>query len=309
MDLTTPFILPRFGEYLPTRILPGPMEGVTTGEFLRVLTRHGWIRAWWTPFLRISVAVPRRARLQSWLSPYLECGVPVISQIMGIDTCKLARAARELRHLGAAAIDLNCACPSPIVVGNGAGGARLRHPGWMRETIHAIRSEVDCPVGIKLRIGFDSPEEFRESIAPAIRDASPDFVTIHFRTVREGYQRIEDGLERLAAARGLLPEIPLVGSGDLFDADSVRKMLEYCHVDAVAPARGLLRNPRLLVDVERALRNQPTDPWGDQEKHALLQEFQMKGSHLGFLLQMAANLFGRNSDDFRKTVEKLTAKP
>lgn len=305
MNLCTPFILPRHGEFLPTRLLPGPMEGVTTGEFLKVMTRHQWIQAWWTPFLRISQAVPRPGRLKHWLAPYQDGNLPVLVQLMGTHSERLARAAKEMLLQGARGIDLNCACPSPVVLGNGAGGARLKTPEWLAEAICAIKSAVECPIGIKVRMGFTSPSEFRERIAPAIREGAPDFVTVHFRTVRESYNAIPNGLERLKEARKALPDIPLVGSGDLFTPQDVIRMRDQCGVDAVAPARGLLRNPRLLVDIRQTLQNAPPPPWTPNEKYALLREFQECGATLGFVLRMAANLFGRTSQEFLEIVRKL----
>ena len=166
------------GTRLP-RLLPGPMEGVTAGAWLTILTRHRWVEAWWTPFLRISTGVPRRARLADWLRPYLATGLPVIAQIMGEDTARLAETARRLHELGAAAIDLNCACPSPVVVRNHSGGERLRHPEWIAATLAAMKAAVGgAPVGVKVRVGYETPQEFAEVIAPAVRAGSPEFVTV-----------------------------------------------------------------------------------------------------------------------------------
>ncbi len=304
-NANTPFVLPRFGEFLPTRVIPGPMEGVTEGEFLKILTRHQWIRAWWTPFLRISVAVPRAARLRDWLAQYNATGLPILVQLMGTDAPRIAKAAAGLRKLGARGIDLNCACPSQIVVGNGAGGAQLKYPEWIAEAVSALKSAVDCPVGVKVRMGFDSPQEFHARIAPALREAQPDFVTVHFRTVQELYRPIPDGLERLKNARKELQDIPLVGSGDLFTPEDAINMFQKCGMDAVAPARGLLKNPRLVQDIEKRLNGEDPPSWSTQEKYALLQEFQTAGTHLGFYLQMAANLFGRDSQQFKNIVQQM----
>ncbi len=299
-SLLTPFTLPRFGDFLPTRLLPGPMEGVTTGNFLRILTRHRWTEAWWTPFLRISVAVPRKARLQAWLAPYQATGLPCLVQLMGTDTRKLVLAAKALRELGARAIDLNCACPSEIVVGNGAGGARLAHPHWIGETLEQLKEALDCPVGVKMRTGLQDPEEFPRRLAPVLASARPDFLTLHYRTVQEGYRPVPQGWRRLQQARQLLPDIPLIGSGDLFTPQDALRMAEQCQVDALAPARGLLKNPRLLTDLRETLQGRSPAPWTLEDKHQLLQEFRQENTPLGFLLQMAANLLEKDSPQFQE---------
>ncbi|MBQ4480610.1 MAG: tRNA-dihydrouridine synthase family protein [Victivallales bacterium] len=291
------------GTRLP-RILPGPMEGVTAGAWLKILTRRQWVNAWWTPFLRISIGVPRRSRLAAWLAPYLATGLPVIAQIMGEDAARLAETARRLRELGAVAIDLNCACPSPVVVRNHSGGERLRHPEWIATTLRAMKQAMgEAPVGVKLRVGYESPDEFATCIAPAVREARPDFVTVHFRTVRERYEPIADGLDRLSRARHALSGLTVIGSGDLFTPQDAIAMHERCGVDAVAPARGMLANPRLLVDVAQALRGEMPTPFTLQEKASLLGEFVVH-SPRHFQLQIAANLYGKNSPEFNAFLKK-----
>lgn len=307
MDLLSPFDLPRFPGFLPSRILPGPMEGVTTGAFLGLLTERQWVRVWWTPFLRISEGIPRTARLKAWLEPYLSTGLPVIAQLMGVHTGRLVEAAKGLRKLGACAIDLNCACPSDIVVGNGAGGGRLREPGWIQETLRALRESLDCPLGVKLRIGFASPEEFSRNLAPILRGGAVDFFTLHYRTVSEGYREVPGGWSRLTEARRLLPELPMIGSGNLWAVQDIRRMAQECGVDAVAPARGLLRNPRLLRDAESFLRGEEVPALDLDARQSLLQDFRTRGTPLGFLLQMAANLLRKDSPEFRAFLQKTLA--
>lgn len=241
------------------------------------------------------------------MADYLGTGLPVIAQVMGTDGGRLAKAGVGLREQGACAVDLNCACPSQIVVSNGAGGARLRNPSWIAETVAQMKAALDCPVGVKVRMGFESPREFAQNIAPALREARPDFVTVHFRTVREGYSPVEDGLERLAEARRLLEDVPLVGTGDLFTVEDVIRMRDFCGVDAVAPARGLLRNPRLIDDVSEFLSAGNKREWCAVEKCALVDEFKEQGASRGFLLQMAANILGRDSQEFRELVARCTA--
>ena len=73
----------RDGRGLPCRIIPGPMEGISEGSFVAVMSEMGMVRCWFTPFIRVSNGVPRMARLREKLAPYLATGLPVIAQIMG----------------------------------------------------------------------------------------------------------------------------------------------------------------------------------------------------------------------------------
>lgn len=294
--LASPIPLP-CGGMLPSGLLPGPMEGVTTGSFLAVMSRRGWVPCWWTPFLRISTGVPRRSRLASWLAPYQAAGLPVLVQIMGTDPDRLAETAARLRELGAAAIDLNCACPSPVVVGNGSGGACLRTPEWLTTTLRRLRRACPgLPLGIKIRAGFATPAEL-PALAAAVRAGEPDWVTLHYRTVRESYREIDDGLDRLCRFRELLPDGILIGSGDLFTPEAVGRMRERCGVDGVAPARGLLRNPALLHQLRQLGQGVAVSALTAGQRRQFLAdlaspEYGATGSQAGYVLRLAAFLLG-----------------
>ena len=191
----------RGGGMLPSRILPGPMDGGTEGSFLAAMTARGYVRCWHAPFIRISTGIPRQARINDHLEPYMNQRLPVIAQMMGTNTGFLAGTAKRMLAAGAVCADLNCACPSPTVIGNHSGGARLRDPEWIAKTLGAIREAVgERPFSVKLRIGFDSPDEFPRTAA-AVRPAAPDIVFLHYRTVREMYRPVHNGWERFLLAR------------------------------------------------------------------------------------------------------------
>ncbi len=295
------------GKSLPSRIIPGPMEGVMGHPFCHTMAKQSLVRCWLTPFIRISTGVPRPSRLTHRLEPFTATNLPVMAQIMGTDIAKLRDSARRLADLGVAGIDLNCACPSKIVVGNGAGGARLKNPNWIHEAVGAIRQACpDCGVSVKLRTGFDSPREMDEILAAA-RSANPDLVILHFRTVAEQYRKVPDGWTRLARAKELLPDIPLFASGDLFSPSHALDLYRQTGVDGIAPARGLLKNPWLLRDIECACQGKPVQEHTDTDKLAFLQTLATAGLQegvikSGFVVEFAANLLGSSHPTFQTLV-------
>ncbi len=296
------------GAILPCRILPGPMDGITEQNFLFAMSVRRWVSCWWTPFLRISTGVPRRSRLAAWLQPYLATGLPVIAQIMGTSTDKLAETALRLHQAGVICVDLNCACPSPTVIGNQGGGACLKNPSWVRDTLLAMRQR--CPgraISVKIRAGYASAEELPE-LAAALREARPHLVSLHYRSVSEMYRPISDGLQRLRRAREALPEIPLFGSGDLFTVEAALQMFEQTGVDGLLPARGLLTNPALIAQIQHACQGKTTPTLNDNERLSFLRDLAQPGagrqnSSNGFLLRICASLFGRNSELFQQLVQ------
>ncbi len=298
------------GSCLPSRIIPGPMEGVTEGSFVTVFTSLDLVDSWFTPFIRISSGVPRFSRMRAKLEPFFASGLPVIAQLLGTDTDMLAQSAARLHSIGATCVDLNCACPSPQVLSSGGGGKRLLSPQWMHDTISAMKSACGIrPVSVKIRCGYNSPDEMNE-IAAAIREAAPDMVTCHFRTVREMYSPVQHGYERLAAMRELLEPIPFIGSGDLFTPEDALRMYKTAGVDGVAPARGLMKNPLLLKDIKKACSGEAPDrAMSNEEKLMFLDKIgEISGQSRGhqiFLLKIAKTMFGKESPEFYRLLEDI----
>lgn len=293
----------RDGRRLPCRIVPGPMDGVTEGSFVNVLSRRGYVWSWHTPFLRISTGVPGRSKLAASMAPFASTGLPVTVQLMGGHGGRLAETARRLHELGAVSVDLNCACPSPTVLGNGSGGARLRDLPWLRDTLRTMREACgNHGLSVKVRIGYESPSEF-DGIAEVLRESDLDMVTVHFRTVKELYRPVEGGLSRLRRAVELLPGVAVFGSGDLFSVDDCIRMVEDTGVSGVMPARGLMSNPRLMLDLRHRLVGDSALPELDGLRYLLeLAEEcgRSRRSSNGFVLRVANAMYGKESEIFSK---------
>ena len=297
---------------LPDRILPGPMEGITAGTFARLMTARRLVRAWVTPFIRISTAVPRAQCLRGKLSDFAALaiatergGIPVVVQLMGTDIKLLAGTAERIAALeGVVGVDLNCACPSKFVLRHGGGGARLADPGWIRDALIALRKACpDIGVSVKLRTGLNDADSELPGILAAVREARPDFVMLHYRTVAEGFRPVADGWSRLARARDLLPDIPLFASGDIFTPADAETLRRRAAVDGVTPARGLLRNPWLLEDIRNVCDGRAVLQRTMADKAEFLRCFcvdslEAEDFRNGCVMELARHLFGAQSAAF-----------
>ena len=287
------------------------MEGITAGAFCTIMNRLALVSAWVTPFIRVSEGIHRPARLRDRLRPFAP--LPVIVQIMGTDIPLLAAtAARLATEPGVIGIDLNCACPMPIVVANGGGGGRLQHPRWIRDALETLRAA--CPatgISVKVRVGIVSDDELPR-ICDALGEGRPDFVVVHYRTVKEQYRPAPRGLERLARARQWLPGLPLFGSGDLFSVEAAARMFAVAAVDGVTPARGLVANPWLLRDIEEDCRAGIVPVRTDAEKRQFLSQLITEAARTrtwrrGFVLEVARHQFGRGHTLFERLLEAGSA--
>lgn len=273
------------------------MEGLTAGLFVETMAHARLVDCWITPFIRISNALPRRSRLRAKILPFLNTGMPTVVQLMGTHAEMIAQCAALCVDIGAAAIDLNCACPSKAVVSSRSGGALLRDPQWIHDALRGIRQACpDVGLGVKLRSGFTDPAELQE-ILPAVVAAGPDFAVLHFRTVAEMYNPVPGRLKRLATARQLTKGIHLFASGDIFTVDDALSVWRDTGVDGVTVARGLLRNPWLIRDIAGVCRCGDAPVRDDCDRLAFIGELAERAHRrgalkTGWILEIARTAFG-----------------
>jgi tRNA-dihydrouridine synthase len=149
-----------------------------------------------------------------------------------------------------ATIDINLACPVKKVDRRARGGHWLAEPDGAIAILERVRDTVPAhvPCTVKLRRAYDDTPEMAENIH-RILDAAfrigYAWATVHARTVQQKYigpsrwDLLRDIAARHPASSGRL----IFGSGDVWNAGDVFRMLAYTGVSAVAVARGCIGNP------------------------------------------------------------------
>ena len=66
----------------------------------------------------------------------------------------MAYAAKVVRECGADIVDINFGCPAPKVTKTEGGSACLRDPQRCEAIMKAVVEAVDCPVTMKMRLGW-----------------------------------------------------------------------------------------------------------------------------------------------------------
>jgi tRNA-dihydrouridine synthase len=234
------------------------MEGVMSPLFCAAMERLDLVDFWVTPFFRLSTAVPRRSKLASWIKRFGAGGKPVVVQLMARDPEIAGGAAAEIAATGLAfGLDLNFACPSKVVVQSGAGGALIKTPSLIEKITTAVKKNSGgMPVSVKIRTGFDSPEDCPD-IVSAVLNGGADLICCHFRTVTEMFDPVPGGRARLPRAVSLAGEVPVTGSGDFFRPEDAAEIMSLGCAGAAA-ARGLLSNPALIRQTPAFLRGAVT---------------------------------------------------
>jgi tRNA-dihydrouridine synthase B len=149
-------------------------------------------------------------------------------------------------------IDLNCGCPVPKVIKNGAGAALMKNPLLIGEIVSALTAGSEIPVTVKLRTGWDHQHYTYLEAARRAREAGASLVTLHGRTRSQGYGGTADW-EAIATLKAAI-DIPVIGNGDIFCAADAERMLTETGCDGVMVARGALGNPFIFREIRALLR-------------------------------------------------------
>ncbi len=234
-----------------------PMKDVTDLAFLRTLNDLDSLPDFFiTEYFR-TVAHHKK------LTPYILRSIdenptpcPIYGQLVGAEPEYLARDARALmQHEGCAGVDLNMGCPAPIVCRRNAGGGMLKSLKGIDAALGALRDAL--PEGcftVKCRIGYDSPDEF-ERILPIIAKHCPDRVSIHARTVAEGYRsavhpdRVKDAVETL--------QCPVIANGNIVDIETALAWVRLTTPAGLMIGRAALRNPWIFTQLRSVFKGEP----------------------------------------------------
>ncbi len=157
-----------------------------------------------------------------------------------------------------AVIDINCGCPVPKVIKNGAGAALMKDPEKIGRLVAAVRRGTDIPVSVKIRTGWDHNSYTFLEAGLRAQDAGAVCVTMHGRTRSQAYGGSADW-DKIAKLKQKL-EIPVIGNGDIFSAEDAEKMLTETGCDGIMIARGGIGNPFLFREIRSRLASGTTIP-------------------------------------------------
>ena len=204
---------------------------------------------------------------------------PVGAQLLGSDPETMARAAAGFESIGYDLIDLNFACPAPKVIRRRRGGYLLNMPDTIIQIYRRVREAVKCPVTMKLRIGMGHKGELRDNFWKVCEQASDegiDALAIHGRTVNKKYRGTADW-DIITEVKQRFPQTTVIGSGDLFDAETAVERYKSSGIDGVIIARGAIGNPWIFRDIRALIEGKPTlpEPSITEQGQVMLQHFEM----------------------------------
>ena len=175
------------------------------------------------------------------------------AQIFGDNPEIMAEAAVKCLQYKPQIIDINMGCPAPKVAMNGGGASLMKNPQLAGEIVKAVSSAVDIPVTAKIRKGWDKNSINAVQMAKIIKKNGAAAIAVHGRTRKEMYSGSVD-YEIIKAVKAAVG-IPVIGNGDVVDAQSAAVMLEKTNCDAVMIGRGALGNPWVFQQINAYLND------------------------------------------------------
>ena len=165
-------------------------------------------------------------------------------QLFGESADDIIQASDLVEVSGADFIDINLGCPVKKVVKKGCGAALLRDPAYLEKFLTTIKKGIRIPLTVKMRTGWNDDELTIHECVQAAYNSGCEWVAIHGRTRAQGYEGKADW--NLIAEVKAQAQIPIIGNGDIRNAEQARRRLAESKVDAVMIGRGALRNPGIF---------------------------------------------------------------
>ncbi|MDA1195119.1 MAG: tRNA dihydrouridine synthase DusB [Planctomycetota bacterium] len=235
----------------PLRIWPpvvlAPMAGVTNHPFRTLCRRFG-------AGLYVSEMITARGIVTDHpktlrLAGFAPDESPRSLQLYGIDPETLGQATRRLVGEGRVDhIDMNFGCPVRKVTSKGGGSAIPLKPNLMRRLVRAVvQSAGSVPVTIKFRMGVDEEHmTFRDAGQIGAGEGCAA-VGMHARTAAMLYSG-EARWDAITELKSLV-SIPVLGNGDIWEAQDALRMMRQTGCDGVIVGRGCLGRPWLFRDL------------------------------------------------------------
>lgn len=236
---------------IDTPVVLAPMAGITNTAFRRLCREFGG--GLFVSEMVTSRALVERTEESLRLVGHHESENIRSVQLYGVDPKTIADAVTMLvAEDRADHIDLNFGCPVPKVTRKGGGAALPWKQDLFASIVKAaVKAAGQLPVTVKMRKGIDADHLTYIDAGKAARDAGVAAVALHGRTASDYYSGTADW-SSIANLREAIPDVQVLGNGDIWSAGDAIRMMRETGVDGVVVGRGCLGRPWLFGDLQAA---------------------------------------------------------
>jgi len=231
----------RFGSVVvDPPLLLAPMAGVTDRDFRLLVRRIQGVGIVSMEFISSRAVVSKNPHTRE-LMDFCEEERPLAIQIYGSDAATMAEAARVVEELGADICDINMGCPANKVLKGCSGAALMGDPTLAEGIIAAVRKAISIPLTVKFRLGLNECSRNYIELGRICEANGVAAVAMHARTARQMFKGEADW-SHIARLKEAL-DIPVIGNGDVREADDALRLMAQTGCDGVMIGRGATRNP------------------------------------------------------------------
>jgi nifR3 family TIM-barrel protein len=175
-----------------------------------------------------------------------------------------------------------------------------------------IVKAVKLPVTVKTRLGYDEENKNIEEIAERLQDVGISALTIHGRTRAQLYRGNADWTLIGKVKNNPRIKIPIIGNGDIIDADTAKLAFDRHDVDAIMIGRATYGRPWIFKEIKHFLQTgEYLPPLTISEKvqlakKHLLKSVEIKKIPVGiFEMRRHLSNYFKSLDHFKETRLKL----
>ncbi|MBO7497456.1 MAG: tRNA-dihydrouridine synthase family protein [Salinivirgaceae bacterium] len=231
-----------------------PLLGLIDAPFMNAIAKVGGFDEIFAPYMLADErSIPKPQVITRRFS---EIGkhVNLVPQLLSNNANAFVAMANILYDLGYPKVNWNMGCPIKFVVEKGRGAALLRNLQQLERLLDDTISRLKPELSVKIRIGFDSSEEF-----PGIIDVFNKFklneLIVHSRTAIQQYSGEPYRQTFIDSAGSSLN--PIVYNGDITCAAEANISLP--NLKGYMIGRGAISNPHIGLQIKNLpINNAPT---------------------------------------------------
>ncbi|OPF78142.1 tRNA dihydrouridine synthase DusB [Streptomyces antioxidans] len=234
-------------------VVLAPMAGITNAPFRTLCREFSGGRGLFVSEMITTRALVERDAKTMRLIHFDGTEKPRSIQLYGVDPVTVGKAVQMIVDEDLADhIDLNFGCPVPKVTRKGGGSALPYKRRLLRSILReAVTAAGPLPVTMKMRKGIDDDHITYLDAGRIAVEEGVTAIALHGRTAAQHYGGTADW-EAIARLKEAVPEIPVLGNGDIWSADDAVRMMRETGCDGVVVGRGCLGRPWLFGDLVAA---------------------------------------------------------
>lgn len=257
-------------------LILAPMAGVTDRDFRLIIKRIGGVGVVTMEFISSKAIVQGNRRTRE-LMHFVEEERPLSIQIYGSDVDTMVEAARIVEELGPDLCDINMGCPANRVLKGCAGASLMGDLPLAERMVREVGKALTIPLTVKFRLGMRGNEKTYLELGRICEANGVAAVAMHARTAKQGFSGEADWSE-IARLKEVL-SIPVLGNGDVRNAEDALAMIEKTGCDGVMIGRAATRNPWVFQQIAAAMEGSavadPTTPTTRDRRDLILDHFRM----------------------------------